>query len=118
MPPTRAAPLSTGPDETPVDRVPLQVTRDADRPSKIASREALAKRRAQSVTCIREHTAEAHPGRGHPIDLGERDLRLGTCRSIFHRKTRSLEPHPVVRPALGKKKTQRHHHWDLITGEC
>jgi hypothetical protein len=32
---------------------------------------------------IREHTAEAHAGRGHAIDLGERDLRLGTCRSIF-----------------------------------
>src|ERR1700745_323056 len=104
MPPTRAAPLSNGPDETHVDRVHLQVTRDADRPSKIASREALAKRRAQSVTCIREHTAEAHAGRGRAIDLAERDLWLGTGRSIFHRNTRSLSPHPVARPALGEKK--------------
>ena len=47
-------PLSHGPDETRVDRIHLQVTRDTDRPSKIASREAVAKRRAQSVTCIRE----------------------------------------------------------------
>src|ERR1700674_1790453 len=62
MPPTRAAPLSNGPDETHVDRVHLQVTRDADRPSKIASREALAKRRAQPVTCICQHTTEAHAG--------------------------------------------------------
>lgn len=42
MPPTRAAPLGNGPDETHIDWVDLQVTRDADRPCKIASREALA----------------------------------------------------------------------------
>ena len=42
MPPTRTAPLSNRPDETHVDRVHLQVTRDADRPNKIASREAVA----------------------------------------------------------------------------
>ena len=39
-----------GPDEPHVDRIHLQVTRDTDRPSKIASREALAKRRAQPGT--------------------------------------------------------------------
>jgi hypothetical protein len=61
MPPTRAAPLSHGPDETNVDRVHLQVTRDADCPSKIAGREALTKRRAQPVTCIGQYTAERTP---------------------------------------------------------
>src|SRR6202048_212240 len=117
MPPTRAAPLSNGPDETHVDRG-LQVTRDAARPSKMASREALAKRRAQPVTCICQHTTEAHAGRGHAINLSERDLRLGQCRLIFERNACTLQPRSGTCPALGKKKTQRHHHWDFIAGEC
>src|ERR1700737_4167989 len=107
MPPTRAAPLSNGPDETHVDRVHLQVTRDADRPSKIASREALAKRRAQPVTCICQHTTEAHAGRGHAINLSERDLRLGQCRLIFERNACTLHPRWATFPLLGKKKRQR-----------
>src|ERR1700730_9430087 len=89
MPPTRATPLSNGPDETHVDRVHLQVTGDADRPSKIASREALAKRCAQPVTCICQHTAEPHAGRGPAIDLSERDLRLGTCHSLLGARHKS-----------------------------
>src|SRR6476660_1974239 len=60
MSPTRATPPGNGPEQTHVDRIHLQVTRDTDRPSKIASREALAKRRAQPVTCIGQHTTEAH----------------------------------------------------------
>jgi hypothetical protein len=35
----------------------------------LASREPLAKRRAQPVTGIRQHTAKAHTGRYHAIDL-------------------------------------------------
>src|SRR5947207_1523589 len=60
MPPSRAAPLGNGPDELHADRVYLEVTRDADGPGKLASREPLAKRRAQPVTGVRQHTAEAH----------------------------------------------------------
>src|SRR5947208_9766927 len=63
MPPSRAAPLGNGPDELHADRVYLEVTRDADGPGKLASREPLAKRRAQPVTGVRQHTAEAHTGR-------------------------------------------------------
>src|SRR6266516_7540181 len=58
MPPSRAAPLGNGPDELHADRVYLEVTRDADGPGKLASREPLAKRRAQPVTGVRQHTAE------------------------------------------------------------
>src|SRR5262245_16117148 len=90
MPPSRATPFSNGPDELHADRVHLEVTRDADRPGKLASREPLAKRRAQPVTGIRQHTAEAHTGRHHAINLRERDLRLGPCRAIFDRNARSL----------------------------
>jgi len=93
------------------------VTRDADRPNKIASREAVAKRRAQPVTCIRQYTAEAHAGRGHAIDLSECDLWLGTCRSMFDRNACTLQPRSIACPTLGKKKAQRHHHWHFVAGE-
>src|SRR5438876_2134269 len=43
MPPSRAAPLGNGPDELHADRVYLEVTRDADGPGKLASREPLAR---------------------------------------------------------------------------
>ena len=82
--------LSNGPDEPHVNRIHLQVTRIPDRPSKIASREALAKRRAQPVTCIGQHTTEAHASRGNAVDLSERDLRLGTCRLRFKRNACAL----------------------------
>src|SRR5438094_8955442 len=89
MPPSRAAPLGNGPDELHADRVYLEVTRDADGPGKLASREPLAKRRAQPVTGVRQHTAEAHTGCYHTVDLGQGDLRLRSCHSIFDRNARS-----------------------------
>ena len=90
MPPTRATPPD-GPEQTHVYGVHLQVT-DTDRPRKIACREAVAKRRAQPITCICQDAGEAHAGRDHTIDLSECDLRLGTCGSIFDRNARTLQP--------------------------
>src|SRR6266581_1803215 len=52
MPPSRATPFGNGPDQPHADTVHLEVTRDADRPGKIASREPLAKRRAEPITGI------------------------------------------------------------------
>src|SRR4029077_11918658 len=77
MPPTRATPPGNGPEQTHVDGVHLQVTRDTDRPRKIAGREAVAKRRAQPIPCICQDAGEAHAGRDHAIDLSKCDLRLG-----------------------------------------
>ena len=90
MPRTWTAARSNRPDQPHADRIHLEVTRDADRLGKLASREPLAKRRAQRVTGIRQHTAEAHTGRDHAIDLRERDIRLGPCRAVFDRNARSL----------------------------
>src|SRR5271155_665123 len=59
MPPSRAAALGNGPDQLHADRIHLEVMRDANRPGKIAGRKPLAERRAQPVTGIRQHTAEA-----------------------------------------------------------
>jgi hypothetical protein len=50
----------------------------------------LAERRAQPVTGIRQHTAKAHAGRDHAINLSQGDLRLGPCHSMFDRNARSL----------------------------
>src|SRR5208337_3696931 len=107
MPPTRATPPGNGPEQTHVDGVHLQVTRDTDRPSKIACREAVAKRRAQPITCICQDAGEAHAGRDHAIDLSKCDLRLGTCGSIFDRNARTIQPRWITSPTLRKKKTQR-----------
>src|SRR6266702_881564 len=110
MPPSRATPFGNGPDQPHADTVHLEVTRDADRPGKIASREPLAKRCAQPVTGICQHTAEAHTGRDHAIDLSQGNLWLGPCSSAFDRNARSPQPHPVVRRALGKEMEQGEHH--------
>src|SRR6266536_1999903 len=100
MPPSRAAPLGNGPDELHADRVYLEVTRDADGPGKLASREPLAKRRAQPVTGVRQHTAEAHTARYHAIDRGQGDLGLRSFHSIFDRNARSPEPQKSAKGVL------------------
>src|SRR6266700_6022350 len=105
-----ASTCSNWPNELHADRVHLEVTRDANGPGKLASRESLTERRAGAITGIRQHTAKAHTGRHHAIDLSQGDLRLCPCSSIFDRNTRSLQPPPVAGPALGKKKAQRHHY--------
>src|SRR6476646_8449272 len=88
VPPPGTAPRRNGPDQLHADRVRLEVTGDANGPGKAASREPLAERRTEPVTGIRQHTAEAHTGRNHAIDLSERDLRLCPCGSIFDRNAR------------------------------
>jgi hypothetical protein len=55
-----SAASSNWPDQLHAHRIPLDVTRGANRPGKTASREPLAERRAQPVTGIRRHTAETH----------------------------------------------------------
>src|SRR3974377_2607549 len=71
MPPTRATPLGNGPEQTHVDGEHLEGARDTDRPSKIARCEAVAKRRAQPITCICQDAGEAHAGRDQAIDLSK-----------------------------------------------
>src|SRR5437016_6352772 len=89
-----------------IGRVYLEVPRNTDRPSKLASREPLAERRAQPTPGIRQHAAETYTSRDRPIDLRQSDLRLGPRRSIVGRYTRSLQPSLIARPTLGKKQPQ------------
>src|SRR5215510_4937166 len=107
------AATGNGPDHPHISRVYLEVPRNTDRPSKLASREPLAERRAQPIPGIRQHAAETYTGRDRPIDLHQSDLRLGPHRSIVGRHTRSLQSSLIARPTLGKKQPQRQHHRHL-----
>src|SRR6266481_8411255 len=92
VPLTGTAASGNRPDHLHIGRVHLEVPRDTDCPGKFASCEPLAERRAQPITGIRQHAAKAHTGRDGTIDLRQSHLRFCSCRSIFGRNTRSLQP--------------------------
>src|SRR5215471_15327664 len=95
--------FGTRPNELNVDGVHLEVTRDANRPGKLARRKTLTERRAEPVTGIRQHTAKTHADRYHAIDLGQRDLRLCPRHSIVGWNSSSLQPPLIVDPTVGKE---------------
>ena len=78
------------PDELHADRVDFEVTRDADSPSQVATRQLLTERRAQPITGIGQHTAEADTACDQAIDFRNRDLRLGSCRAMRDRSASPL----------------------------
>ena len=98
------------PDQLDPDRVHLEVTRDANGPGNATCREPLTERRAEAVTGIRQHTAEANTGCDHAIDLSQRDLWLGPCCAMLDRNTGTLQTRRIARPVLGKEETQCHHY--------
>ena len=104
MPPPRTAARRNGPNQLHADRIHFEVTRNTNGPGQIASREPLPERRAQPITGIRQHTAEAYTGCDHAIDLGQRDLRLRPCRSMFGRNARSLQPSRSFVQFSGRKR--------------
>src|SRR3974390_3913200 len=110
MPFSRTSTSCNWPDHLATTGVHLEVTRNANSPGKLAGREPLPKRRAQPITRIRQHTAEAYTGSDYAIDLRQGDLRFCSCGSIFERNARSLQPSPIIRPVLGKEKAKRHHY--------
>src|SRR5216117_2136912 len=60
VPLAATAPSCNRPDQLDGDRVHLEMTRDANGPGNATCREPLAERRAEAVTGIRQHTAEAN----------------------------------------------------------
>ena len=84
LPPTGTATIGHRPHELHPDRIDLRIdlemTRHTDCPSKTAGGEPLTERRAQAISGIRQHTAEADTGCDHAIDLSQGDLRLGPRR--------------------------------------
>jgi len=102
-----AGTTSTGdrPDQFNPDRINLLVTRDTDGPGQAACRELLTERRAEAVTGIRQHTAEAHTGCHHAIDLRQGDLWLGPRCAVLDWNTGALQTHRITRPTLGNEET-------------
>src|SRR5262249_1896353 len=92
------------PNQLHANGVHLEMTRDANGPSEIASCEPLAEWCAHSVTRVRQYTAEADTGCNHAIDLAERDLRLRPCGSMFDRNAGPLQTYPIAGPTLGQEK--------------
>src|SRR3954471_15784799 len=84
------APSCNRPDQLDGDRVHLEMTRDAKGPGNATCREPLTERRAEAVTGIRQHTAEANTGRDHAIDLGQCNLWLGPRCAILDRNAGTL----------------------------
>src|SRR5215471_20045708 len=82
---------SNRPDQLDADRVHLEVTGDAHGPGQPACREPLSKRRAEAVSCVRQYTTKAHAGCHRAINLGQRDLWLGSWRSVFDRYAGALQ---------------------------
>ncbi len=110
MPLARAPPTGNRPDQLYPDRIHLKVTRDTNSPSNATCREPLTERRAEAVTGICQHTAEANTGCDHAIDLSQRDLWLGPCCAMLDWNTSTLQTRRIARPTLGKEETQCHHH--------
>ena len=48
-------------------------------------------------------------GRHGTINLHQSQFRFRSCRPIFRRHARSIQPGPIARPTLGKKQPQRQH---------
>ena len=92
---------SNRPDQFDADRVHLEMTRDANGPGQPACREPLSKGRTEAVSCIRQHTTEAHAGCHRAINLGQSDFWLRSWRSVFDRYAGALQTCGIARPALG-----------------
>ena len=98
VPLARPTARSNRPDQLDVDRVHLEVTRDTNGPGQPACREPLTERCAETVTGIRQYTAEANSGCYHAIDLSQRDLWLGPRCAILDGNTGALQTRRIARP--------------------
>ena len=101
---------ATGQISLTADRIHLQMTRDTNGPGKATCREPLTERRAEAVTGIRQHTAEANTGCDHAINLSQRDLWLGPRCAMLDWNTGTLQTRRIARPTLGNEETQCHHY--------
>src|SRR5262245_54358593 len=110
--------LGNRPDHPHIGRVHFEVTRNTDRPGKLASGERWAEWTAHPIAGVREHAAKPYTGRHGTLDLHQSQLRLRARRSIFGRHTRSIQPCPTARPTLGKKQPQREHDRHFASRQC
>ena len=117
MPLARAAAAGDGEDHRHVGGIDLLLERDADGPGQAALAQRLPERRAQAISGIGQHAAEAHAGGANPVDLGQRDLGLGPVGATVLGHAGTVEPGGIARPALGQEQPQPHHHRHLARGQ-
>jgi len=63
----------------------------------------------RSIASISEHAAKAYAGRAHPVDPGQRDLRLGSVGAMLIGHPGPGEPSRIARPTLGQEQPQADH---------
>ena len=105
-----APPTSYRKDQLHPRRIYFLTPQDTDCPNQPARRETLTEWRAETVSGICQHTAEANTGCDHAINLGQRDLWLGSRYAMLDWNTGTLHPRRIARPTLGNKETQCDHH--------
>ncbi len=64
-------------DQLHIGGIDLLVPGDADGPIQASCAQGLTERSREAVSGIREHAAEAHPRGDDPVDLLDRNRRLG-----------------------------------------
>ena len=74
---TRASTSGHGKDQRHIRQIDFPVTREAHSPIQIPLVERLAKGSAQAIAGLGHNAAEADAGCPDPVNLGNRDLRLG-----------------------------------------
>ena len=86
---------------------------DADRPGQPTFVQSLPKVRAAAEPGISQYAAEVQLGLDQPVDLGQRDLRLGLRRPRRLRHARRRTAVRIVGPAGRQKQPQpdRHRHF-------
>ena len=107
---TGAPPTSYRKDQLHPRWIYFLTPQDTDCPNQPARRETLTEWRAETVSGICQHTAEANTGCDHAINLGQRDLWLGSRYAMLDWNTGTLHPRRIARPTLGNKETQCDHH--------
>ena len=70
-----------------------------------------------SVASVRQHAAEACTGTADPIELGQRDLRLGPVIPAIQRHTGMIKPGWIAGPTLGQKQPQASHDRHFARGQ-
>src|SRR5690606_32577941 len=87
-------------DELHIGRINLLVPGDSDSPVQASCAERLTERGRQAVSGIREYAAEAHPGGDRPVDLFDRDHRLGSILAEWLGHTSLDHAGLVARPTF------------------
>src|SRR5665213_151962 len=92
-------------DHGDIGRIDFLAPRHTNCPQEATFAQSKTERCARSVSCVRQHTAEANTGCDHAIDLGQRDLWLRPCCAMLDWNAGTLQTYRIARPTLGNEET-------------